>query len=320
MTQAANTFDQYDTTGNREDLSDMIFDVSPSETPVLSAIKKTTASNVTHEWQTDALEAAAINAAIEGDDNQDADAITATTRVANTTQILKKKIVVSGTQEKGMDHAGVQSEMAYQEAKRMKEIKKDLELSMLDGNNALGNIRVAGNATTAREMGSLNTYIATNGDTGALGALCSNANGTDLMTAGTDRDLTEAILTTVLSECWVSGGDPKMMVVSATNKGVVSDFDGGSTRYIDTDTKELVHSIDVYVGDFHTLQVVPCRQLVGDNVYLIDPEYLALAEMRKLNSYDLAKTGDNFKREMVWECTLEVCNEKAHGLIGDTNG
>lgn len=108
--------------------------------------------------------------------------------------------------------------------------------------------------------------------------------------------------------------------MSATNKGVVSGFAGGSTRYVDTNTKELVHSIDVYVGDYHTLKVVPCRQIAGEIVYAIDPQYLALAELRSLHSYDLAKSGDNEKREMVWEATLEVCNEKAHGIIGDTNG
>lgn len=319
MTQITNTFDQYDTTGNREDLSDMIFDVSPSETPIVSAIKKGKSKNVLHEWQKDALAAAAANANIEGDDSQTADALTATSRLTNYTQILKKKIVVSGTQEKGMDHAGVKSEMAYQEAKKMKEIKLDLEFAMLDNGSALGNAKVAGNASTAREMASLATYLTSNVSVGATGA-AATGDGTNGLTAGTDRDLTEALLTTVLASAWDNGGDPSLLAVSSTNKGVVSDFTGGSTRYIDTDTKQLVHSIDVYVGDFHTLKVVPCRQLVGDNVYAIDPEYLAVADLRPLNSYDLAKTGDNFKREMVWETTLEVCNEAAHCLITDTNG
>ena len=319
MAQQAQTFDKYDTTGNREDLSDMIFDVSPSETPILSAIKKGKASNTNHEWQTDALAASASNAHIEGDDAQDADAISATSRLGNNTQILKKKCVVSGTQEKGMNHAGVKSEMAYQEAKQMKGIKLDAERAMLDNGSALGNAKVAGNATTAREMASLATYLTSNTSFGVGGA-AATGDGTNALTAGTDRDLTEALLTTVLSAAWVSGGDPSILAVSATNKGVVSDFSGGSTRYIDTDTKQLVHSIDVYVGDFHTLKVVPCRQLVGDNVYAIDPSYLKWADLRPLNSYDLAKTGDNFKREMVWEGTLEVCNEAAHGLIADTNG
>ena len=319
MVQLANTFDQYDTVGDREDLGDMIFDVSPSETPILSAIKKGTAKNVNHEWQTDALAAAAANANLEGDDSQNADSLSATTRLNNQTQILKKKIVVSGTQEKGMDHAGVRSEMAYQEAKKMKEIKLDCEFAILDNGNALGNAKVVGNATTAREMASLATYLTSNVSFGTGGA-AATGDGTDVLTAGTDRNLTEALLTTVLASCWDNGGDPTLLAVSSTNKGVVSDFDGGSTRYIDTDTKKLVHSIDVYVGDFHTLKVVPCRQLVGDNVYAIDPNYLKLSDLRGLNSYELAKTGDNFKREMVWETTLEVCNEAAHGMICDTNG
>ena len=321
MTQAANTYDKYDVVGNREDLSDMIFDVSPHETPILSAMGKTKAKNTLHEWQTEALAAAAMNHAIEGDDNQDANALTATARINNITPILKKKMVVSGTQEDGMDHAGVQSEMAHQESKKMKEIKLDLEYMILNGGvaNGIGNVRVAGDATTAREMSSLQCYVATNSSVGALGA-ASAGTGADAMTSGTDRDLTEALLTTVLQSCFTNGADPKMLAVSAVNKGEVSDFAGGSTRYVDTNTKELVHSIDVYVGDFHTLKVVPCRQIAGEIVYAIDPKYLKLAELRSLQSYDLAKTGDNYKREMVWECTLEVCTEKAHGIIGDTNG
>ena len=317
MAQFGNTFDKYDTTGNREDLSDMIFDVSPSETMVLSAIKKGKASNTIHEFQIDALAAAGANAAIEGDDAAAANAITATSKLNNYTQILKKKIVVSGTQEKGMDHAGVRSEMAYQEAKKMKEIKLDCEFALLDNGVAVGNIKAAGNATTAREMGTLSTYIKTNVST--AGAV-SSGDGTDLLTAGTDRDLSEALLTSVLASAWTNGGDPTMLVVSAVNKGVVSGFAGGSTRHIDTNTKELVHSIDVYVGDFHTLKVVPCRQLIGDNVYVIDPQYLELCDLRPLSSYDLAKVGDNHKREMVWETTIQVSNEKAHGMITDTNG
>ena len=319
MAQATNTFDKYDTVGNREDLSDMIFDVSPHETPILSAIKKSKASNTNHEWQTDALAAAASNANIEGDDDQNANALTATTRLNNNTQILKKKMIVSGTQERGMNHAGVKSEMAYQEAKKMKEIKLDCEFALLDNGLAVGNAKVAGNTTTAREMASLATYLTSNISVGATGA-AATGDGTDTLTAGTDRDFTEALLTTVLATSWDNGGDPSLLAVSSTNKGIVSDFAGGSTRYIDTNTKELVHSIDVYVGDFHTLKVVPCRQLVGDNVYGIDTQYLALADLRPLNSYDLAKTGDNFKREMVWETTLEVCNEAAHFLVADTNG
>jgi len=204
----------------------------------------------------------------------------------------------------------------------MQELKKDMEFAALDNGiaNGIGNAKVTGNDTTAREMASLNTYMTSNTDIGATGAL-STGDGSDVMTTGTDRALTAAILDAALTLAYTNGGNPKMLLVSATNKGVVSDFTtGGATRYVTTDDKKLTTSIDVYVGDFHTLQVTPCRQLVGDNVYGIDPEYLALAELRGMEMKDIAKTGDSIQKQITWEATLEVCNEAAHILIADTQG
>lgn len=320
MAQPTGTFSSYDAAGNREDLIDNIFDVSPVETPMLSAIKKKKATNRIHEWQTDVLAAAAANAAIEGND-QSGSAPAATTRLNNLTQILTKSVIVSGTQE-SINSAGRSSEVGYQSGRRMQEMKKDMEFGMLDNGiaNGVGNAKVTGNDTTAREMATISTYIVTNVSLGATGAV-SSGDGTDLVTTGTDRDLTAAILDTALTLAYTNGGDPKMLLVSATNKGVVSDFTtGGATRYVTTDDKKLTTSIDVYVGDFHTLQVTPCRQLVGDNVYAIDPEYLAIAELRGMEMKDLAKTGDSIQKQITWEATLEVCNEKAHCMITDTNG
>ena len=320
MAQPTGTFSSYDAAGNREDLIDNIFDVSPVETPMLSAIKKKKATNRIHEWQTDVLAAAAANAAIEGND-QSGSAPAATTRLNNLTQILTKSVIVSGTQE-SINSAGRSSEVGYQSGRRMQEMKKDMEFAMLDNGiaNGVGNAKVTGNDTTAREMATISTYLITNVSLGSGGAV-STGDGTDLVTTGTDRDLTAAILDTALTLAYTNGGDPKMLLVSATNKGVVSDFTtGGATRYVTTDDKKLTTSIDVYVGDFHTLQVTPCRQLVGDNVYAIDPEYLAIAELRGMEMKDLAKTGDSIQKQITWEATLEVCNEKAHCMITDTNG
>lgn len=318
MAQATGTFSSYDAVGNREDLIDNIYDVSPTETPVLSAIKKVKAKARTHEWQTDALAAAAANANIEGNDASPS-APTATTRLSNYTQILVKHAVVSGTQE-AVDKAGRKSEMGYQLARRMKELKLDAEYAILDGGAAIGNAKVAGDDSTAREMGSLNTYLTSNVSVGSTGAAAAG-NGAAAMTGGTDRDLTATILDTVLTTTFTNGGNPKMLVVSPTNKTVVGDFTaGGATRYVTTDASKLTTSVDVYVGDFHTLKVVPCRQLIGDNVYAIDPEYLAWAELRPMKAEELAKTGDTWRKQIVWEGCLEVCNQKAHALIADTNG
>lgn len=320
MAQPTNTFDSYDAVGNREDLSDMIWDVSPSETPILTAIKKVKATATNHEWQTDALASPAMNANIDGDDTA-AGAITATTRLGNYTQIHKKAIVISGTQE-AVKSAGRKSETVRQIARRMEEIKMDLEFAMLDGGGAagIGNAKVAGNSSTAREMGSLQTYLITNSSVGAGAGAVATGDGTDTMTAGTARDFTEALLTSVLQTAYTNGGNPKMLVVSPTNKGVVNDFTGGGTHFVDKDDKKLVNTVDVYIGSFHTLKVVPSRQVANEVVFAIDPEHLAYAELRPIVSEDLAKTGDNIKKQIILEGTLEVCNEKAHCIIADTNG
>lgn len=318
MAQVSGTQSTYDVNGNREDLSDVIFDVSPTDTPILTAIKKGNATNTYHEWQTDTLEApSATNAHIEGDETS-FNTPTATTRLGNYTQILKKDVIVSGTQENGVNHAGFKSLMAYKLERKMKEIKKDAEKSMF-GAAVVGNLRVAGDDSTAREMGSIETFLNANVSVGSGGA-AATGDGTDIMTAGTDRDFSEALLTTVLESCYDNGGDPSILAVSSTNKGVASTFTGNSTRYQTNDNKKLVAAVDVYEGDFHQLKIVPCRQLTGDNVFALDPNYLACADLRPAFSEDLAKTGDAWKKHIVWETTLEVCNGDAHGLVADTNG
>ena len=320
MAQPADTFDTYDSVGNREDLSDIIFDVSPSETPFLSAIKKVSAKATNHEWQTDALTSAAANAAVEGDEAS-AIAVTPTTRLGNYTQILRKAIVTTGTQET-INKAGRKSEMAYQMARKMKEIKMDLEWAMIDGGGTggIGNAKVAGNASTAREMGSIQTYLTSNVSVGASTGATATGDGTDTMTAGTKRNFIESLLTTVLQSAYTNGGDPKIMLVSPTNKGVVSTFTGGGTHYVDKDDKKLINAVDVYVGDFHTLKVLPSRHIANENVLCFDPEYVAYASLRGAQVSDLARTGDSMKKQIVMEGTLAVLNEAAHALVADTNG
>lgn len=320
MAQPAGIVATYDAVGNREDLSDRIWDVSPSETPLLSALRQTKATGTNHQWQEDSLADAADNAHIEGDDASPADPAS-TTLLSNYTQIYKKHAVVSGTQE-AVDKAGRNKEMAFQTAKRVKELKLDVERSLFDNGvaNGVGNIKVAGNNTTARESGTLSTYLTSNVSVGATGAAASG-NSADLMTSGTDRDLTEAILASVLTTTYTNGGMPSILGVSPVNKGVVGDFTvGGATRYVSSDEAKLQVSIDVYEGDFHTLKVVPCRQLVGDNVYCIDPEHLAFATLRGLQTKNLAVTGDSMRKEILMEGCLEVCTERAHAIIADTNG
>jgi hypothetical protein len=310
MAQPTNTFDTYDSVGEREDLSDVIYSISPTDTPFLSSAAKTQATAVLHEWQTDSLAAASTsNAVIEGDEAT-LDASTATTRLSNSTQIMDKTVVITGTQE-SVDKAGRASELAYQIAKRAKELKRDMEAT-ITGNIA----EVGGNSSTARKMGTLGSWVTTNDDLasdGASGAGAGNAAHTD----GTQRAFTEAQLKSVIKSVWNAGGDPSMVMVGPFNKQKLSGFTGNSTRFDAGADATLYTSVDVYASDFGQLQVVPNRFSRDRDAYVLDMEYWGIAFLRDFSMHELAKTGDSEKRQLLVEATLESRNEAASGLVAD---
>ena len=320
MAQPTNTYDTYDTKGIREDLSDVIYSISPEDTPILSAIPRASATQTKHEWQTDALATPAANAVIEGDEAT-TDAVSATARVANYTQIMDKVILLSGTQF-AVDAAGRADEMAYQIAKKSKELKKDMEYALLKEN-----ISVAGDASNAREIGSISTWIATNGDVGAgSGAMSAGFNAatglTRAPTSGTDRDLTEAILKTVIKEVYTSGGNLDMLVCPPSVKQTISTFNANTTRFGPAGDRVEYAAIDVYSSDFGDIQVVPNRIMaVSDdkNCFVIQRDMMAAAYLRDFTMHELAKTGDSERVQLLVEWTLEMRNEAAHGIIGDIN-
>jgi len=312
MAQPTNLYDTYDTTGIREDLVNVIYNVSPEDTPILSAIPRAAAKSTKHEWQLDALATPATNAVIEGDEAT-TDAMTATTRAFNYCQISDKVIAVSGTQS-AVDAAGRADEMAYQIAKKSKELKKDMEFDLIEPN-----IQVAGSATAARELGSIPTWIKTNGDAGTSGTL-STGSGTDLPGSGTDRALTEAILKTVIKEVYSSGGDMDMLVCPPSVKQVISGFNANTTRFGPAGDKTEYAAIDVYSSDFGDLKIVPNRVMAttdAKDVFVIQRDMLATAYLRDFMVQDLSKTGDSDKKQLLVEYTLEVRNEAAHGIILD---
>jgi hypothetical protein len=310
MAQPTNTFDTYDSVGEREDLSDVIYSISPTDTPFLSSAAKTKATAVLHEWQTDSLAAASTsNAVIEGDEAT-LDASTATTRLSNSTQIMDKTVVITGTQE-SVDKAGRASELAYQIAKRAKELKRDMEAT-ITGNIA----EVGGNSSTARKMGTLGSWVTTNDDLasdGASGAGAGNAAHTD----GTQRAFTESQLKSVIKSVWNAGGDPSMIMVGPFNKQKLSGFTGNSTRFDAGADATLYTSVDVYASDFGQLQVVPNRFSRDRDAYVLDMEYWGIAFLRDFSMHELAKTGDSEKRQLLVEATLESRNEAASGLVAD---
>ena len=309
MAQPTNTFDTYDSVGEREDLSDVIYSISPTDTPFISSAAKTRATAVLHEWQTDALAAASTsNAVIEGDEAT-LDAVSPTTRLSNSSQIMDKTVVITGTQE-AVDKAGRASEIAYQIAKKAKELKRDMEAT-ITGNQA----EVAGDASTARKLGSLGAWVASNDDFGAGGA--SGSVGNTARTDGTQRAFTEASLKTVIKNVWNAGGDPSMIMVGPFNKQKLSGFTGNSTRFDAGADATLYTSVDVYASDFGQLQVVPNRFSRDRDAYVLDMNYWGIAFLRDFTMHELSKTGDSEKRQLLVEATLESRNEGASGMVAD---
>jgi hypothetical protein len=307
------TFTAHTAIGQREDLTDIIYDISPTETPFMSSVGKTKATAVYHEWQTDSLAAATTaNAAIEGADATSA-TLAPTVRLGNYTQIIQKTVQVSGTLDT-VNKAGRKSEKAYQLAKASAEIKRDLE-TILTANQG----RSAGTSTVARKLGSLLSWIKTNSDKASDGADPATI-GVSTRTDGTQRTFTEALLKTVVAEVFTSGGSPKILMVGASGKQKVSSFAGiAAQRYMapgNTPTT-IIGAADVYMSDFGTMSVVPNRFMRTRDALVLDPEYAALAYLRPFQTNDLAKTGDSENTQLLAEVTLEVKNEAAHGIIAD---
>jgi hypothetical protein len=317
MAIVTNTFTRYDAKGIREDLANVIYNISPEETPFQSNVARTNVKNTFFEWQTDSLAAASTtNAALEGDDIGSFDQTTPTTRLGNYTQISVKTVVISGTLE-SVDKAGRRSEMAYQIAKRGAELKRDMEAVLLASKAAN-----AGNNSTARQTAGLPAFLRTNTNKGTNGVDPTVSNGVVNATRvdGTQRTFTETMLKDVISKVWTQGGSPKVLMVGPYNKGVVSTFAGiAGIRYNQATAKPaaIIGAADVYVSDFGAVSIVPNRFQRERDAFVLDPEYAAVGILRPIQSTELAKTGDAEKRMMLCEYGLMVRQEAAHGIAAD---
>ena len=309
------TFTRYDAVGSREDLSDVIYNISPQDTPIMSSIGKTKATAVYHEWQTDSLAAATTsNAAVEGADATSA-TLSPTTRVGNYTQIVQKTVQVSGTLE-SVDKAGRKSEKAYQLAKASAELKRDME-AIITANQG----QTAGDSSNARKLGSLLSWIKTNTNkgSGTTAGVDPITAGTSVRTDGTTRTFTEAMLRSVVAKVFTAGGTPSALFVAPGLKQDVSSFAGIAAQRFVTDATPttIISAADAYLSDFGLIQIVPNRFMRSRDALVLDPEYAALAYLRPFTTNELAKTGDSEKTQLLAEFTLEVKNEAAHGIVAD---
>lgn len=309
MAVPSNTFQTYQAKGLREDLGNVIFRVSPTDTPFLSGIRKEKSASTKYEWQTDDLAAAAANASIEGDDPSTA-AVVASTRWDNYTQISQKTFQVSGTQEV-VNKSGRDSEIAYQTIKRGEELKRDMELALTQNSTY-----AVGAAGTARQLRGLEGWIFTNDSLGVSGVSPVPASNT-APTDGTQRAITEPILQSTIQLCWAAGGNPDTVMCGGTQKQTISSFTGNSTRFNDSDAKKLYTAFDFYVSDFGTLKIVANRFQRSRTIFVLQMDMWKLRTLRPIKRNPLAKTGDSERFQLLTEYTLESSNEQASGAARD---
>ena len=319
MANPVGTFQTYQAIGNREDLSDMIFRISPTETPFVSMAKKRKATNKLFEWQLDSLATAAANAQVEGDTPSNT-TVTPTTRLFNVTQIVSKTFNISGTQQ-AVNPAGRADELAYQLVKYGLECKRDFELAMSNANSYR-----AGASGTARVSASLESWISTNWTTQNASPTSAaspgfSSTGTLAPTdATTPATVTQANVNAVIRGCWTSGGNPDVILVGPYNKVKVSGFTGILTNTIQQKAggqATIIAAADAYQSDFGLLKVVPSRFNRDRTLCVLDMEYWAIATLRPFQQVALAKVGDSDQRMILMEAGLESRNEAASGKVAD---
>jgi hypothetical protein len=314
MAVPTDTYQTYQAVGRREDLTDVIHDISPTKTPFMSSIGKGNASQKNHEWQTDALAAAdGTNKVIEGDDPAN-DAATATVRLGNYTQLMDKVIQVASSNRVG-DKAGRGDELSYQRTKRIKEIKRDME-ARLTGNYA----SAAGAAGTARECAGFEAWIQTNKSRGVGGSSTAFSGGIQaIATDGTQRGFDESMLKSVLASCADNGGEPSLVLMGSFNKQAASTFEGIAAQRQQAGGKlaTIVAGADVYVSDFGQVSMVYSQFSRTRSALVVDPDMWKLCYYQPFKVEDLAKTGHSDRQLLSVEFTLEACNEKSSGVVAD---
>jgi len=333
MAIATNTSLVYGSVAIREDLSDVIYNIAPMDTPFLSGCAKMSADNTFFEWQVDTITDGAANRHLEGDDSPDATARVLPTRLGNYTQISRYIAQTSGTDD-AVDYAGHGKHQAYMLAKLGKRMKRDMEV-MLTSNT----IRVVGNATTARATAGVPTWLNTSFVAGGSGGSATAGDlGTTLMVNNTSTAAaTEGNIKAVIKKCYDAGGQPDMMLVPSAVKQTISGLasvGSGSVSLGIPPRNQVsgkgqataVAAVDVYISDFGTFKIVPDRNLAADgpgsvqaNIFFLDMDYWGISWLRPFQTVNMAKTGDSTKQMLLGEYGLVSKNEKASGILASVS-
>lgn len=316
VTGTTNTYSVGTAGGNREDLEDSIWNLYADESWAITNLDTVEAEGTNHEWLLDNLAAAAANIQLEGDDDTFT-TLVSPTRVNNYLQNFKKTFIVSGTQEK-VKKAGRSKEAARESIKKMREMKNDIEYTLVRNQGSS-----AGGAATGRALASMESWITqqTRTTTTADGSTTVGFSGGVVVapTSGaTTAAMTEAALKTALSSAWAEGGNPSVILVGSAQKNVIDAFAGIATRFVDvnkTSQATITGSANLYVTSYGTHKVVLHRHVRSSVVLCLDPDYWALAYLRRPFMEKMAKTGDADKYAIRAELTLVCRNHKANAKV-----
>ena len=288
---ASNT---YEAVGNRLDMSDIITNISPEDTPLFSRIARTRATAVTHEWLEDSLGEPRTNKQPEGY-TYTTEAVSPRVRMQNYTQIMHRGIHVTQTQEVVLKY-GLRSETAYQMQKTLKELAFDCEQALIQQDT-----KMLGSMDEARQFGGLPYWIVTNNFTASK--------------------LTFDEINNALEQTWKGGGKPSVLLVSPRSKRIISTFTAGNLKYMEGNkTHRLTQMISVLETDFGTLQCLVDRFMPDDTVYGLSPEYMKKAFLRPFKTGDMPEVSDMHRKYVKGEWTLEMRAEKAHFKISGLDG
>ena len=305
----------------REDLANWISNISRDLTPFKSSIGKSKATQTLHEWSTDTLQAAGVQAAAEGS----AYAVSTSpviTRLGNRTQIFTKGIEISGTLET-VDKAGRKSEFKYQSEKRGKEIMRDIEATLVSKQLSTASASATGNIqNTARLMGGYESWcgVAEEAD-GTLQANSTAGTGASVWNAtGSAGDFSLDDINEVLREInGVTSAAPSIVMMSTVNKvkfsNLINAGSGTNVRRNIDERGKLRQSVDLYESDFGDVEVKHNYLMSNVSVFIYDPSSLSLATLRPVHFRDINEVGDALRSFMVCELTLEAKAPDGNGII-----
>jgi len=334
MSILTNTLQTFQQIGIREQLSDTIFNIAPTDTPFTSMARKGKATTRTPEWLRDTLRAPSpTNATVEGDDAPTAASLGQPDRLKNIVQLFAETVVVSDTAV-AVNTAGRKNELNYQVAKSGKALKRDMEMRFTGNYSS-----VVGNTSTAGQLGGAEAWLTTNVSRGATGANGGFNSGTGLVTLATDgtgRAFTKTIIDAVIKSVWDAGGEPDTIMVSGSKKQTFTTFTGIATNFNSINQNKRAEGIttysavDVYRSDFGYHKIVPNRFLgagtgrtptnglyPGQSALVLTPNTWELLFLQPFQVVPLARTGHAERRLLKTEVTLACREERGNGVAAD---